>query len=54
LPPVAQDRLLDDITALSPAGTRLATEQVYDGARNDVGAYLDHRGWQSVMTVPQR
>ncbi|KAA8967404.1 SAM-dependent methyltransferase [Mycobacterium sp.] len=82
LPPVAQDRLLDDITALSTAGTRLATEifvpltreilapvlqrwgddgfsvvpseLVYDGERNDVGAYLGHRGWQSVMTPLSR
>ncbi|WP_343600636.1 SAM-dependent methyltransferase [Mycobacterium sp.] len=78
LPPAAQDRLLDDITALSAAGTRLATEifvpptreelqpvlrrwgddgftvvpsdLVYDGQRNDVGAYLTNCGWQSVTT----
>ncbi|OHV06607.1 SAM-dependent methyltransferase [Mycobacterium talmoniae] len=78
LPPEAQDRLLDTVTAHSAVGSRLATEifvppthemmqpityqwrehgfgiqpsdLVYDGVRNDVAAYLDHRGWQSVTT----
>lgn len=33
LPPETQDRLLDDITMLSAAGSRLATENVPDAAR---------------------
>jgi methyltransferase (TIGR00027 family) len=33
LPPDAQDRLLDNITALSVAGSRLATENMPDAAR---------------------
>jgi methyltransferase (TIGR00027 family) len=32
LPPDAQDRLLDNITALSPAGSRLATENLRGGS----------------------
>jgi methyltransferase (TIGR00027 family) len=84
LPPDAQDRLLDNITALSPAGSQLATENVqgagdavqtmadrmrevtdqwrdhgfdiemtdlwYAGDRNDVGDYLDGRGWTTSAT----
>ncbi len=85
LPPEAQDRLLDNITALSAAGSRMACEAVpdipeadreraremmrtasdkwrehgfeleiadlgYEGARNDVGAYLQNLGWRSVGT----
>ncbi|BBZ10333.1 class I SAM-dependent methyltransferase [Mycobacterium branderi] len=34
LPPEAQDRLLDNITALSAAGSRLATENLPDAARS--------------------
>ncbi|MGH3561862.1 MAG: class I SAM-dependent methyltransferase [Mycobacterium sp.] len=33
LPPEAQDRLLDDVTALSAAGSRLATENMPDAGR---------------------
>lgn len=85
LPPVAQDRLLDNITVLSADGSRLASEAVpnmsqvdieharelmrqatakwrdhgfeldfadlgYQGERNDVAAYLESLGWQSVGT----
>jgi len=85
LPPEAQDRLLDSVTALSAQGSRIATEAVpsgslddvdidavrermrestakwrdhgfeldfselgFHGERNDVGEYLDARGWTSV------
>ncbi|MDT5324595.1 MAG: hypothetical protein QOF25_1747 [Mycobacterium sp.] len=83
LPPEAQDRLLDGVTALSAPGSRLGTEAVpnigdvnydaarekmraatdkwrehgfdldfaelgFEGERNEVGEYLDARGWQSV------
>lgn len=82
LPPEAQDRLLDNIAALSADGSRLATEAIpnisaaeherareamrsttekwrahgfdlefselgYQGARNDVAAYLEKSGWTS-------
>lgn len=82
LPPEAQDRLLDNITALSADGSRLATEAIpnisaaqheqaremmrgatekwrehgfdlefsdlgYEGARNEVAAYLDSLDWVS-------
>ncbi|MDT7757485.1 MAG: hypothetical protein QOH27_3383 [Mycobacterium sp.] len=86
LPPEAQDRLLDSVTALSAPGSRMATEAVpsgsvdvdldevrermrestakwrehgfeldfselgFHGERNDVGEYLDARGWTSVGT----
>lgn len=85
LPPEAQDRLLDAVTALSAPGSRIGTEAVpnmgdvdldaalekmrestakwreqgfdldfselgYLGDRNDVGEYLDARGWTSVRT----
>jgi methyltransferase (TIGR00027 family) len=85
LPPAAQDRLLDNITALSADGSRLAAEIFmnsadadaertrammetvtqrwrdhgfhlefgdlhYPGERNDVGTYLDDRGWLSHRT----
>jgi methyltransferase (TIGR00027 family) len=40
LPPDAQDRLLDNITALSPAGSQLATENV-QGARDAVQTMAD-------------
>jgi methyltransferase (TIGR00027 family) len=86
LPPEAQDRLLDSVTALSARGSRMATEAVpsgsvdvdldevrermrestakwrehgfeldfselgFHGERNDVGEYLDARGWTSVGT----
>jgi methyltransferase (TIGR00027 family) len=86
LPPEAQDRLLDSVTALSTPGSRIATEAVpsgnldvdldaarekmrestakwrehgfeldfselgFHGERNDVGEYLDARGWTSVGT----
>jgi methyltransferase (TIGR00027 family) len=85
LPPEAQDRLLDAITALSAPGSRLGTEAIptnadldieaarekmrettdkwrdhgfdldfselgFEGERNEVGEYLDARGWQSVGT----
>jgi methyltransferase (TIGR00027 family) len=86
LPPEAQDRLLDAVTALSAPGSRLGTEAVppsdgdvdvdaarekmreatakwrehgfdldfaelgFQGDRNEVGDYLDARGWQSVGT----
>ena len=85
LPPEAQDRLLDAITALSAPGSRLGSEAVpntagldsednrermreatakmrehgldldftdltFVGERNDVGEYLDARGWSSVGT----
>jgi methyltransferase (TIGR00027 family) len=85
LPPEAQDRLLDSVTALSAPGSRLGTEAVpntagvdydaarekmraatekwrehgfaldfaelgFEGERNEVGEYLDARGWQSVGT----
>ncbi|BBX62198.1 putative S-adenosyl-L-methionine-dependent methyltransferase [Mycobacterium saskatchewanense] len=83
LPPEAQDRLLDNITALSADGSRLACEAVpnipeadqerarevmqkasdkwrehgfeldfsnlgYEGDRNDVAAYLQGLGWETV------
>src|SRR5246127_45821 len=83
LPPDAQDRLLDNISALSADGSRLATEAIpdmsdvdhdqaremmrraterwrahgfdlefselgYEGDRNDVAAYLNTLGWQSI------
>lgn len=86
LPPEAQDRLLDAITALSAPGSRLASEAVpnlsdidpeetrermraatakwrehgfdldfselgFVGERNDVGEYLDARGWTSTVTT---
>ncbi|MCV7165981.1 SAM-dependent methyltransferase [Mycobacterium stomatepiae] len=47
LPPDAQDRLLDNITALSVPGSRLATENI-----TDMGVFTDERaralrsGWQ--------
>jgi methyltransferase (TIGR00027 family) len=85
LPPEAQDRLLDAITALSAPGSRLGTEAIptnadvdieaakekmreatdkwrdhgfdldfselgFEGERNEVGEYLDARGWRSVGT----
>jgi methyltransferase (TIGR00027 family) len=85
LPPEAQDRLLDAVTALSAPGSRLGSEAVpntadidpdearermreatakwrehgfdldfselgFEGERNDVGHYLDARGWTSVGT----
>lgn len=85
LPPEAQDRLLDAVTALSAPGSRLGSEAVpntagldsdesrermreattkwrehgfdldfsdltFQGERNDVGEYLDARGWSSVGT----
>ena len=85
LPPEAQDRLLDAVTALSAPGSRLGSEAVpnvadidpdearermreatakwrehgfdldfselgFQGERNDVGKYLDARGWTSVGT----
>jgi methyltransferase (TIGR00027 family) len=85
LPPDAQDRLLDAVTALSAPGSRLATETIphnpdvdleaarekmrestakwrdhgfdldfselgFEGERNEVGAYLDVRGWRSLGT----
>src|SRR3984957_8606076 len=40
LPPDAQDRLLDNITALSPAGSQLATQNV-QGARDAVQTMAD-------------
>ncbi len=84
LPPDAQDRLLDNITALSADGSRLVAEVFlntganqqalnaatarwqengldveledlgFPGERNDVAAYLDERGWQSVRTPLNR
>ncbi|MDT5316076.1 MAG: hypothetical protein QOE74_5096 [Mycobacterium sp.] len=85
LPPEAQDRLLDAVTALSARGSRLGSEAVpntadidpeevrermreatakwrehgfdldfselgFEGERNDVGQYLDAKGWTSVGT----
>jgi methyltransferase (TIGR00027 family) len=85
LPPEAQDRLLDAVTALSAPGSRLGSEAVpntadidpdearermreatakwrehgfdldfselgFEGERNDVGQYLDVKGWTSVGT----
>ena len=60
LPSDAQDRLLDNITALSAGGSRLASEVAQKGLdsdqtresdeRNDVDAYLAQRGWQSAKT----
>ncbi len=85
LPPEAQDRLLDNIAALSAEGSRLAVEAIpgrpqqdtgraremmrratakwrdhgfeldweelgFEGERNDVAAYLDSLGWQTVGT----
>ncbi len=60
LPSGAQDRLLDNITALSAGGSRLASEVAQKGLdsdqtresdeRNDVDAYLAQRGWQSAKT----
>ncbi|MDT5073736.1 MAG: hypothetical protein QOH82_3056, partial [Mycobacterium sp.] len=82
LPPEAQDRLLDAVTALSAPGSRLGSEAVpntadidpdearermreatakwrehgfdldfselgFEGERNDVGQYLDAKGWTS-------
>lgn len=86
LPPEAQDRLLDNIAALSASGSRLAVEAIpdrpqqdvekaremmrratakwrehgfeldweelgFEGDRNDVAAYLDNLGWQTVGTA---
>jgi len=83
LPPEAQDRLLDNIAALSATGSRLAVEAIpdrpqqdiekaremmrratakwrdhgfeldweelgFEGERNDVAAYLENLGWQTV------
>jgi methyltransferase (TIGR00027 family) len=85
LPPEAQDRLLDAVTALSARGSRLGSAAVpntadidpeevrermreatakwrehgfdldfselgFEGERNDVGQYLDAKGWTSVGT----
>jgi methyltransferase (TIGR00027 family) len=85
LPPEAQDRLLDAVTALSAPGSRLGSEAVpntadidpdearermreatakwrehgfdldfselgFEGERNDVGQYLDAKGWTSIGT----
>jgi methyltransferase (TIGR00027 family) len=85
LPPEAQDRLLDAVTALSARGSRLGSEAVpntvdidpeearermreatakwrehgfdldfselgFEGERNDVGQYLDAKGWTSIGT----
>jgi methyltransferase (TIGR00027 family) len=85
LPPEAQDGLMDNITALSAEGSRLAVEAIpnkpqrdteqaremmrrattrwrehgfelnweelgFEGERNDVAAYLNGLGWQSVGT----
>ncbi len=85
LPPEAQDRLLDNIAALSAEGSRLAVEAIpdrpqqdrekaremmrratakwrehgfeldweelgFEGERNDVAAYLQNLGWQTVGT----
>ncbi|MGV9798651.1 class I SAM-dependent methyltransferase [Mycobacterium sp. NPDC003449] len=89
LAPEAQDRLLDTVTALSAAGSRLGTEAVpntgdmdpeearermreatakwrehgfepdltviaFEGERQNVGAYLDARGWTSAATPMAR
>ena len=67
LPSEAQDRLLDNISELSAADSRLATEVTdrwrehgfdlefgelgYAGDRNDVAAYLDAQGWRSERTA---
>jgi methyltransferase (TIGR00027 family) len=79
LPPEAQDRLFDHITALSAPGSQIATEYhpdngstmaergkamsdrwanigcdvdlsglFYEGDRNNVADYLNHRGWNVV------
>jgi methyltransferase (TIGR00027 family) len=85
LPPDAQDRLLDNLTALSAPGSRFATESmpninqldegkiqermqtltkswhdhgfdidmaelIYPGDRNEVAAYLDTHGWQTLAS----
>jgi methyltransferase (TIGR00027 family) len=41
LPPEAQDRLLDQITTLSAAGSRLAVEVFIDSSRSDAGQTQD-------------
>ena len=46
LPPEAQDRLFDNITALSAPGSRLATEHIPDQAASEEGAQRFTEGWQ--------
>jgi methyltransferase (TIGR00027 family) len=47
LPPEAQDRLLDNITALSAAGSRLATENIIDMSPfTDARARAWRSGWR--------
>ena len=48
LPPEAQDRLLDDITALSASGSRLATETFAGATDADSSEEIRHatRGWR--------
>jgi methyltransferase (TIGR00027 family) len=68
LPPDAQDRLFDNITALSAPGSRIATdwvaeqgmelddlsELIYTGDRNAVAQYLTDSGWQPETTTAER
>jgi methyltransferase (TIGR00027 family) len=62
LPPVAQDRLFDEITRLSAPGSRIATdwqpdmrvlstELTYPGERNSVIEYLHQRGWHTATVT---
>jgi methyltransferase (TIGR00027 family) len=68
LPPDAQDRLFDNITALSAPGSRIATdwiseqglelddlsELIFTGDRNGVADYLTETGWQPETTTAER
>jgi methyltransferase (TIGR00027 family) len=52
LPPAVQNRLLDDVTALSPAGSRFAADHLtgptYPGEYRSVPEYLAANGWETV------
>lgn len=51
LPPDARDRLLDNVTALSPPTSRLAADHVPDAKRTDVADYLAERGWHTTRAT---
>lgn len=54
LPIDAQDRLLDDVTALTAGGSRFAAEYRSSNERSDVARYLAECGWETVGTTLER
>lgn len=51
LPADVQDSLLDNITALSAPGSRLAADHAPDAKRTDVADYLAAHGWHTTRTT---